>query len=188
MPRRHDTKQRLIQAAVHVARTRGYAHTTTRAVAEQAGVSEATIYRHFPDKFSLIHAAASDTAAQVSAVTQELPPRAGSSTVRANLLDVMGHMASVRADMAPLELAIATDPELSQARSQAIERGLPDGPPRHLAEYLAAEQSLGRVTATVDPVTTALVIMTQVFGSALGTGPSLEDSLDVLLTGLEPRT
>ena len=48
-----DTRDRILDAAAHVMRTRGFARTTTREIARAAGYSEATLYKHFQDKTDL---------------------------------------------------------------------------------------------------------------------------------------
>ncbi|HEX4258089.1 MAG TPA: helix-turn-helix domain-containing protein, partial [Streptosporangiaceae bacterium] len=45
-----DTRDRILDAATHVMRTRGFARTTTKEIARAAGYSEATLYKHFQDK------------------------------------------------------------------------------------------------------------------------------------------
>ena len=47
------TRQRIVDAAEHLHGTIGPAHTTVSAVADQAGVTRATVYRHFGDEQSL---------------------------------------------------------------------------------------------------------------------------------------
>jgi AcrR family transcriptional regulator len=48
-----DTRDRILDAAAHVMRTRGFARTTTKEIARAAGYSEATLYKHFLDKTDL---------------------------------------------------------------------------------------------------------------------------------------
>ena len=43
------TRQRIVEAAVHLHGTVGPGETTISAIAEEAGVQRATVYRHFPD-------------------------------------------------------------------------------------------------------------------------------------------
>jgi AcrR family transcriptional regulator len=51
-----DTRLRIVEAAVQLHGTVGPAATTIAGIAEQAGVTRATVYRHFPDDASLFHA------------------------------------------------------------------------------------------------------------------------------------
>jgi len=51
-----STTERLLAAAAQIIAERGYAATTTRAIAEQAGVNEVTLFRQFGSKQGLIRA------------------------------------------------------------------------------------------------------------------------------------
>lgn len=51
-----QTRQRIVDAAVELHTTVGPANTTISAIAEQAGVTRLTVYRHFPDLESLFAA------------------------------------------------------------------------------------------------------------------------------------
>jgi AcrR family transcriptional regulator len=51
-----ETRRRITRATVELHREVGPAKTTISAVAERAGVQRLTVYRHFPDEPSLLHA------------------------------------------------------------------------------------------------------------------------------------
>jgi AcrR family transcriptional regulator len=51
-----DTRQRIIEAAVDLHGTVGPAGTTISGIADRAGVTRVTVYRHFPDEVSLFSA------------------------------------------------------------------------------------------------------------------------------------
>ena len=51
-----DTRLRIIQAALTLFGQVGYAQTTTRAIAKEAGVNEVTLFRHFGSKKNLLSA------------------------------------------------------------------------------------------------------------------------------------
>lgn len=53
------TRQAITEAAVKLHGTVGPARTTVSAVADEAGVQRATVYRHFPDEASLFRACSS---------------------------------------------------------------------------------------------------------------------------------
>ena len=59
-----DRRTTLIAVAVHLFATRGFSGTTTKAIAEAAGVSEAIIFRHFKSKEDLYHAILREKARQ----------------------------------------------------------------------------------------------------------------------------
>src|SRR5512144_1674219 len=50
----HQTRLRIIEAAIALHGTVGPARTTISAIAERAGVRRATVYRHFPDEHALL--------------------------------------------------------------------------------------------------------------------------------------
>lgn len=57
--RQEETRRQIVQAAVELHTTVGPAHTTDAAVAERAGVTRRTFYRHFPNELSLFRACTS---------------------------------------------------------------------------------------------------------------------------------
>jgi AcrR family transcriptional regulator len=57
------TRLRIVEAAVHLHGTVGPAATTVSALAEAAGVTRLTVYRHFPDDASLLAACGAHWAA-----------------------------------------------------------------------------------------------------------------------------
>jgi AcrR family transcriptional regulator len=176
------TRARLIEATRIVVREVGYAHASTRAIAQAAGVAEGTIYRHFPDKASLFFATIQDASAPVIAWVTGLPARVGEGTVEENLVDAAVQLASLRDQVMPLELAVAADPELASQRRQAMRAAgasLPPGPPEAVAAYIAGEQRLGRVRGDLDPREAASLLLGVLF--ALGTMPATDDE------GLNPE-
>ena len=191
------TRARLIDATSQVVREVGYARATTRVIAEAAGVAEGTIYRHFPDKAAMFLATVLEQNGPVIEWVSRLPARAGQETVESNLVDCLYRLSSLRDQMLPLELALLADPELARQRNQTApprSEGRPLGPPEYIAEYLAAEQKLGRVRADVATDQVAVVILATLFGLSLllseeGTGVDrhlLGAAVRLLLTGIEP--
>src|ERR1700704_6413132 len=59
--RQDETRQKIVDAAVELHTTVGPAHTTDMAIAERAGVTRRTFYRHFPDEISLFKACTGHT-------------------------------------------------------------------------------------------------------------------------------
>jgi AcrR family transcriptional regulator len=197
--RGEDTRARLIEATRNVVRDVGYAHASTRAIAQAAGVAEGTIYRHFPDKPSLFFAAILDANAPIIEWIASLPTRAGQGTVEGNLTEAAVRLAGMRDQIMPLELAIATDPELAARRHEAVVAtggSMPPGPPEAIAVYLVAEQRLGRVHPDVDPREAAIVILAVLFGLAVdpsfGRGSlgqeRLASAVRLIARGFEPTS
>lgn len=192
------TREKLLDAAIQLVRELGYARTTTRAIANAAGVAEGTLYRHYPDKAGLFAAAIDRRSAPVTDWVRQLAARAGTGTVADNLTDCLTHLATLREDIVPFELAMLTDPELArpQPPSRARRVATP-GPPEFLAQYLYAEQQLGRIRPDVDPTQTAIVLLATLFGLAVAppqapataedfTWPSINDAVDIIINGITP--
>lgn len=54
--RQQETRQKIIEAAIHLHQTRGIAATSMNDIAEQADVGKVTVYRHFPDMAAMVGA------------------------------------------------------------------------------------------------------------------------------------
>ncbi|MFZ5966616.1 MAG: TetR/AcrR family transcriptional regulator [Bacillota bacterium] len=49
------TEEKIIQSAVEIFSQKGYSGTTTKEIAQNAGIAEGTIFRYFPKKKDLLH-------------------------------------------------------------------------------------------------------------------------------------
>ncbi len=56
----NETRERILRAAARLIAEKGYARTTTRVIAETAGVNEVTLFRHFGSKRNLLSALIQD--------------------------------------------------------------------------------------------------------------------------------
>jgi AcrR family transcriptional regulator len=186
------TRDKLLDATIQLVRDVGYAQTTTRAIAQAAGVAEGTLYRHYPDKAGLFAAAIGRQSAPITAWVRDLPAQAGAGTVAGNLIDCLTRLATLRADIVPFELAMLTDPELGRPVTAA--RPAEPGPPEFLAQYLHAEQQLGRIRADIDPAKIAVVLLATLFGLAVpprrttdalgGNWPDIADAVHIVIDGV----
>jgi len=170
------TKAGLIQATTDLVAELGYPQATTRAIAARAGVSEATIYRHFPDKRALFTAALLQGHQPILEWMSDLPSRAGEATVADNLTACLVQLAGLREAVLPLERAMLDDPDLARGRaagSSAMTIESVGGPPYQLQKYLEAEQRLRRVRQDVESSEAAVVLLVILFG--LASGPPLAD-------------
>lgn len=92
-----DTREKLLQLAARAFGTQGYAATTMRAIADQAGIEAASIYYHFSSKEELLEAVMDQGGESIFAHTREyiaaLPPGADAEQrFRAGLLGLMTAM------------------------------------------------------------------------------------------------
>lgn len=196
MGRAEQTRTRLLDATAEVVRESGYAKATTRAIAARAGVTEGAIYRHFPNKAALFFAALLERNKAVVEWVEEFPDRAGTGSVRDNLLQALRTLSELRHEVVPFEEAMRADPDLRRQRREILDAsddGRLPGPPGAFGAYLEREQALGRIRDDVDPHVAAQVMLAAVIGlSHAPIKPERADemlvaSIDLFLTGLLPR-
>ncbi|NUU19927.1 MAG: TetR/AcrR family transcriptional regulator [Streptomycetaceae bacterium] len=147
-----STRDRMLDAAAHVMRTKGLARTTTKEIAKAAGFSEAALYKHFADKTDLFLAVLRERApGDLRAALAGL--RAGHGDVRATLVDIARAAIAFYAETFPIAASIFSEPALLAAHREALRThgAGPASVPDALAAYLAAERDLGRLPAGVDP-------------------------------------
>lgn len=74
MPRSgHEARRRLQQAALELYGERGFDRTTTAEIAERAGVTERTYFRHFPDKREVLFDGETTLRQLLIAAVRDLP-------------------------------------------------------------------------------------------------------------------
>jgi TetR/AcrR family transcriptional regulator, regulator of mycofactocin system len=71
--KRQETRQRLLDAGMGLFAEQGYNRTTTAQIAEAAGVTERTFFRHFPTKTDLVLANWARLAASLDAAMKAQP-------------------------------------------------------------------------------------------------------------------
>lgn len=161
------TQAALIAATTELVSEAGYHGATTKAIAERAGVSEGTIYRHFPDKRALFAAAVMAGQREVTEWMERLPARAGTAPLVELLAETFTQLSHLREAVLPLEEAsphvMRPSRDLSRTELLAALRGH-GGPPLLLAEFLRAEQRTGRLDADLQPERTAVMILAAFLG------------------------
>ena len=113
-PRKTDTRQALLDAALHVFLRHGFARATTREIAQTAGVAEGTIYRHFADKYALFHEVFLSLTVEVLAEVRRFRERAGKGTVRGNLETLFAMVGGIQEQLSSLMASMWADPELAK--------------------------------------------------------------------------
>ncbi len=197
-----DIEGRLVGAALHLMRTRGLAHVTTREVARAAGVAEGTMYNHFHDKAALLVAALQRIApATMRAAMAALPARVGTRSVAENLAEVTEALVAFHRQAAPVICALLADASLTHAAREALTaRGVgPELSAGRLASYLAAERDGGRVAPGADVEAASKLLHGASFDSAVsdhlfGRTPDavadavlVERLVSAAMVGLAPR-
>lgn len=185
-----DSRTRLVDAARELFAERGYAATTTRAIADRAGVNEVTLFRRFGSKAALLHALVDDISATVAGLTRETPApaswTAGAVRTWLRTLVELEIASAERTGTLALRLAIeaAWDPEVAEAVGHGTSTNL-----RGLTERLAECQAHSVLRADVDAdllaesffALTSNLVMSR---SLLGTRPSVTADLADQLTEL----
>jgi AcrR family transcriptional regulator len=163
-----STRDRILDAATQVMRTRGLANTTTREIARTAGFSEATLYKHFRDKAELFIDVLRERLPSLVPLLTSLSERPGTGTVRANLLEVARTAALFYQESFPMNASIFAEPHLLAAHRTALgRRGAgPHKAIESLAQYLRSEQKLGRVAADAHPDAAAAMLLGACFQDA----------------------
>ncbi|QJT03080.1 TetR/AcrR family transcriptional regulator [Streptomyces asoensis] len=183
-----NTRERILDAAAAVMREQGVAQATTKQIARAAGYSEALLYKHFRDKEEIL----------LHVLRERMPAFpggavAGAETVEANLVAVTDSALRFYLHAFPMMASMVAQPRLMAATRETL-TGYGAGP-RHpvdmLADYLTAEQNLGRVSAGSSPAAAAALLMGACFQQAFlcyfGGGSDFPESAAVdLVRGLLP--
>ncbi|MCV7424568.1 TetR/AcrR family transcriptional regulator [Mycobacterium yunnanensis] len=141
-------RQRLVFAAVDLFTEQGYDATTVAQIAERAGVTKSTFFRHFPDKRELLVAGQEDMCRLLSDGIESAPAGAGAMTaVAAALENASTMMGPDNRDLAPrIKAAVSTSAELQERdalksvslaaamTTALVARGVPE-----MTAHLAAE-------------------------------------------------
>jgi AcrR family transcriptional regulator len=164
-----STRDRMLDAAAHVMRTRGLARATTKEIAKEAGYSEAALYKHFRDKTDLFLAVLNERAPNTLAtLLGQLGQRVGQAVVRETLEDIARAAIAFYRHNFPMAASLFSEPRLLAAHRQALrERGT--GPARvgeAVAGYLSAERDLGRIRSGADPQAAAALLLGACFQHA----------------------
>jgi AcrR family transcriptional regulator len=141
-------RERLVVAAVDLFTEQGYDATTVAQIAERAGVTKSTFFRHFPDKRELLVAGQETLSRLLAEGIAEAPGNASPlEAVAAGLERASSAMGTMNRQLAPrLKAAVAASAELQERdalksvslaaamTTALIARGVPDS-----TAHLAAE-------------------------------------------------
>jgi AcrR family transcriptional regulator len=109
-------RERLVLAAVDLFSEQGYDETTVTQIAERAGVTKSTFFRHFPDKRELLVAGQETLSRLLSeGITDAAPERSPLDAVAAGLERASGEMGPMNRELGPrLKAAVAASAELQE--------------------------------------------------------------------------
>jgi AcrR family transcriptional regulator len=111
-----ETTQRLVVAAVDLFTEQGYDATTVAQIAERAGVTKSTFFRHFSDKRELLVAGQETLSRLLAEGIAEAPPGAAPlDAVAAGLERASSEMGPANRELGPrLKAAVAASTELQE--------------------------------------------------------------------------
>lgn len=189
-----DAAARVLDAACALFAERGYAATTTRAVADRAGVNEVTVFRRFGTKAGLLAAVGERIAAASAGVaTRDLP---GDPRAALRVLADVEIASALRHGGLALRLALdaRSVPEVAEL--------LGSGPGRNaalVAGYLADRQRAGALRDDVPAavlaeaffaLTSSLLLGRQLMGTPVPPAPELDrlvgQLVDLFWSGARP--
>jgi AcrR family transcriptional regulator len=185
-----ETRARILAATREIFERNGTRGTTTREVAERAGVNEATLFRHFGSKAALIGAMREDSCgvAAIRDLLAHLDATDIAADIRTLARQAVNQMISQRALMciALAEDALEAGPPNLDAPEWRGPRGILD----LLTEYFAARVAENRLNG--DPAVLARILVGMMFQLVVarklwGIQPldsSVDANVDVFLNGV----
>jgi AcrR family transcriptional regulator len=152
-----DTTEKILDAAAQLFAERGYAATTTRAIAERAGVNEVTIFRRFENKAGVLRGLGERFAEQSLARSMTALP--DPDDVEGTLLAIARDEGAGSIENGGVALRLAFDAATVPEVAELVGTG-PRSNLDSLAEYLADRQRTGQLRADIDPH-----VMAEAFGA-----------------------
>ena len=175
---RRATATRLLAAA-----TRAFASSETepsmRAIAREAGVGIATLYRHFPTRESLVDAVYQDQVNRLTLGARELLEQLPPAEAMRRWMDLFADWLATKHGMLGTLLAMLESGELTDARTELLEA---------ITTILDAGSAAGdiRPDVSAEDVAASLIGILTVAGKS-GQHTQADRLLDLLMDGLGPR-
>jgi len=158
-----NTRTGILNAACGVFAQHGLRGSTTRRIADAAGVNEITIFRQFGSKEALIREAMQHLTQSANIATLPETPVDPQRELTVWSESLMQHLrlrsSIIRKTMSEIE----ERPEMSECASY-----LPRMASSDLCDYLGALRKQGKIRADFDPKTAAAMLMGALFADAMG--------------------
>ena len=160
-----NRRNEILAAAAEVFAQHGFRGSTTRRIAEAAGVNEITIFRQFGSKEALIseamkHMTDSAGLASLPEIPSD-PERELTEWSQSFIKHLRLRSSIIRKTMSEIE----ERPEMSECASS-----VPIEASNELCKYLVALKRQGRTSGKFDPITAAAMLMGAIFSDAMGRG------------------
>ena len=173
-------RERLLDAAARVYAETGYRGATTRRIAQEAGVNEITLFRHFGSKTTLILEAVRQANLRSDCPSVPAVPGEPATELRAWVRAQLDHLTALRSIIRTSLGEVEERPEIIPMigeRPRDVILGL--------SAYVEQLQRDGRASADIDARTAALTFFGSLFADAMGRDvmpelyhESLEESAD----------
>jgi AcrR family transcriptional regulator len=123
-----DTRRRLQEAALELYAERGYQQTTAAQIAQRAGLTERTFFRHFPDKREVLFGNEPSVQEALVEGATSVPAQAGArAAIAAALAAAAQRMQPRREGLRTFAALVAAHPELQErdlAKQASLARAL----------------------------------------------------------------
>jgi AcrR family transcriptional regulator len=156
-----SARERFLDGALEVLRSRGFAAATTKEIASAAGLSEAMLYKVFRDKVDLFLAVLTERLPRVALVRDGGAEQVGHGALDTNLERLTAELLAFYLETFPIAASVFSDPRLLSQLREALRDGGrgPQVNVNAVAAYLSAEQQVGRVAATADTAAAAELLV-----------------------------
>jgi AcrR family transcriptional regulator len=161
-------QQRLLDAAEKLMRTTGLAGATTKAIAREAGCSEAALYKYFTNKEELFARVLMERSPNAGPLLAELTADPGERTVEEHLTDIARHASLFYADGMTMAASLFAEPALLSRHREGMKK-IGKGPHMvlyALTGYLQREREHGRIRPDADPHAAAALLLGACFQRA----------------------
>ncbi|MET9608831.1 helix-turn-helix domain-containing protein [Streptomyces sp. NPDC006512] len=162
------TPERLLDAAESLMRTIGLANTTTKAIAREAGCSEAALYKHYANKEELFVRVLMERTPNAGPLMAALAADPGEHTVEEALTGIARNASLFYADAIPMAASLFAEPALLTRHREGVQK-IGAGPHlvlEALTEKLRRDLAEGRLRPGADPGAAAALLLGACFQRA----------------------
>jgi AcrR family transcriptional regulator len=163
-----NRRSEILRAAEMLMHSRGLSGVTTRQISQEVGCSEGALYFHFKGRLELLLAMLEEGLPDMLGPLQTLRESVGLGSPQANLAAALLGIFKFHRRVVSRTAGLFAEPELLGAyrKSLARQRKGPHLSIGVLADYIAAEQELGRIDSSVHAKVAAYLLMSSSFFSA----------------------
>lgn len=146
------SREEIVAAAAKVMREQGYAHATTKAIAQAAGYSEALLYKHFKDKTEIFMSVLTEQLPALGSTLEELMATASDRPLTTNLTRLARITLSFYLESFPIAVSLFSSRELLATHRERVasRQAGPNVPLSRVTAYLDTEARHGRIRPDAD--------------------------------------